>query len=873
MLVGLKYVIIIVMKKSVIGILAHVDAGKTTLIESMLYKAGTIRTLGRVDNRDAFLDYDSQERNRGITIYAKQADFNYRDCQFMILDTPGHADFSSEMERTLNVVDGVILLINGQDGVQSHTETIWELLDHYQIPVYIFVNKMDISYLSKQQLLSDIQKKLSANCFDVDDSAYLESVSLTDEEMMEQYLQDEDIEQDLLIENHETRNFFPVVFGSALKNDNVDCLMDIIEQYSPERIYPEEFGAIVYKISSDEDGNRLTHLKVTGGSLKAKQKLTEDEKVDQIRIYNGVKYTMVDEASAGTICTIKGLKTIEAGQGFGFEANSEPPLLNGYMNYQVLLPAGVDAIVMMQYLTKLASEDPQLQVSFNETSKQIYIRLMGDIQIEILKNTIFQRSGVHVEFGPGKIIYKETISNTVEGVGHFEPLRHYAEVHLRLEPGKPNSGLIFDSECSTDDLSLNWQRLILTHLKEKTHRGVLTGSPITDMKITLTAGKAHQKHTEGGDFRQATYRAVRQGLKMAESVLLEPFYRFEILVESPYLSRVLYDLESRKAAVQIDNKDELMRITGRGPVRLMQNYNRELLASTKGKGKITLQLDGYYPCLDQQEIVESIGYDSELDMRNPTGSVFCAHGSGFYVPYDQVREYMHIQISQQVKQESISEHNRYSVDDEELKRVVGMINGRNKKQKKFVSKKKNEYSQKAVSLRERKPKCLLVDGYNIIFSWKMFEGMLDNNIEAARDRLIHEMNTYAGMKGVELILVFDAYKVKDNGGRMYQDGAITIVYTKAGQTADSYIEKATSQLRNKYDILVASSDAAVQNIVLGNDALRISARELESEMESIHLLTSQRVKQESKAGNRLLEELKNIKWPQDETTEKSTGSN
>ncbi len=867
MLVGLKYVIIIVMKKSVIGILAHVDAGKTTLIESMLYKAGIIRKLGRVDNQDAFLDYDSQERSRGITIFAKQADFNYRDCQFMILDTPGHADFSSEMERTLNVVDGVILLINGQDGVQSHTQTIWELLEHYQIPVYIFVNKMDISFLAKEELLSDIQKKLSVLCFDVDDPSYLESVSLTDDEMMEDYLERENIDQDLLIENHEARKFFPVVFGSALKNDNVDRLMDIIEEYSPERIYPDEFGALVYKISSDEDGNRLTHLKVTGGSLKAKQKLTEDEKVDQIRIYNGTKYTMVDEALAGTICTVKGLKTVEAGQGFGIEADSEPPVLNGYMNYQVLLPGGVDAIVMMQHLTKLASEDPQLQVSFNETSKQIYIRLMGDIQIEILKNIIYQRSGVHVEFGPGKIIYKETIANTVEGVGHFEPLRHYAEVHLRLEPGKPNSGLVFDSECSTDDLSLNWQRLVLTHLKEKTHRGVLTGSPITDMKITLIAGKASLKHTEGGDFRQATYRAVRQGLKMAESVLLEPFYRFEILVESPYLSKVLYDLESRKATVKIDNKGELMQVTGRGPVRLMQNYNKELLASTKGKGKISLQLDGYYPCLDQEEIVQSSGYDSELDLRNPTGSVFCAHGAGFYVPYDEVRDYMHIQTSDmEVKPAGGSEHNRYSVDDEELKRVVGMINGRNKKQKKFVSKKKNEYSQKAVSLRERKPKCLLVDGYNIIFSWKMFEGMLDNNIEAARDRLIHEMNTYAGMKGVELILVFDAYKVKDNGGRMYDDGAITIVYTKAGQTADSYIEKATSQLKSKFDFFVASSDAAVQIIVLGNDALRISARELEREMESIHLLTSQRVKQESKSGNRLLEELKNIQWPE-ETTE------
>ncbi|MBQ0066186.1 MAG: NYN domain-containing protein, partial [Firmicutes bacterium] len=625
-------------------------------------------------------------------------------------------------------------------------------------------------------------------------------------------------------------------------------LMDAISEYSFEKEYGNEFGAKVYKISSDEQGNRLTHVKITSGTLKTKQKIGDtEEKVDQIRLYSGQQYQMINEAQAGMVCALKGLSSFEVGQGLGIENDSQEPLLNAYMNYQLLLPHGVDPLSMKDLCDTLAKEDPQLHISYDEKLKKISLRLMGNIQMEVLQKLIEDRSGIKVGFGTGRVLFKETISNTVTGVGHFEPLRHYAEVHIKLEPLPQGSGMQFDSDLSLDDLAMNRQRLILTHLQEKEHKGVLTCSPVTDIKCTLVAGKSHLKHTEGGDFRQATYRAVRQGLKKANSILLEPYYNFTLTLPSEQLSKALYDLESKHCKVEIeDTLNGNMIIHGKGPVRLLMNYQSEVIAYTKGKGIFSCALDGYYPCEDAKEIIEKIGYDSEADFRNPTGSVFCTHGSGFYVPYDEVEEYMH--IKPKVLNTSSYRTTKYTISEEESKRVFNMISGRNvneKKRNQPVKKKKEEkpiVQNQKVEIKEKLQDCLIIDGYNQIYSWNSLKDIARQNYNSARDKLIDLVINYQGYKNCKVILVFDAYKVKDSTSRSSKYGNTQVVYTSYGQTADSYIEKLVHDLKGKYNLIVASSDGLIQNSILAQGAIRMSARELEAKVTNTNTLAFEHLK-------------------------------
>lgn len=827
------------MKQIVLGILAHVDAGKTTLSESLLYRSGMIRKLGRVDHKDAFLDYDAQERDRGITIFSKQAVLKWKETEINLLDTPGHVDFSCEMERTLQVLDAAVLVINGQDGVQIHTETIWDLLEHYQLPVFIFINKMDISFKDREELLSELQTKLSVSCLDLTEGidSNMEKIALSDEDLLEDYLQNQTIEKSKIRKAIAERKIFPCYFGSALKMDKVDRLLDDLDDLTERIDYSDEFKAKVYKISRDESGNRLTHIKITGGILKAKQKLSETEKVDQIRRYFGSKYQMLEEALPGMIVALKGLKKIEAGEGLGNEKSEYHPFISSYMNYQLLFDEKADRLMMLEKMKELSEEDPQLRVSYNALDKQIHLQLMGEVQIEVLKRIIKQRTGISVQLSQGNVIYKETILEPVEGVGHFEPLRHYAEVHLRMEPLSPGSGLQFACACSEDELAGNWQRLIMTHLQEKEHLGVLTGSPITDMKITLIAGRAHQKHTEGGDFRQATYRAVRQGLKMAHSAVLEPYYRFKLEIPSEVLSRALFDLERMSASFKIDESmTDICRISGRASVKKMQNYQTDVISYTKGKGRLLCALDGYFPCEDQQEVMDQMQYDSERDLENPTGSVFCSHGAGFTVSWDHVYEYMHIKTAKIQSSVKNQQHKAARIDEEELIRIFNQSGGRNAKDKEIKGKfipKKAEVQE--VEIIEQKPEILIVDGYNMIYSWEELKELAKENLDAARDRLIDIMSSYQGYRGCALILVFDAYKVKEGTGSIYHNGCIYIVYTKHSQTADSYIEKATHELKGKYKVTVATSDGMEQMIILGEGALRMSSRELEADTKRLHL--------------------------------------
>lgn len=822
-------------KKICVGILAHVDAGKTTLIESMLYTSGQIRKLGRVDHKDAFLDYDKQERDRGITIYSKEAFFSWKNTDIFVLDTPGHIDFSSEMERTLQVLDLAIVLINGQDGIQSHSETIWKCLAHYQVPTLIFINKMDISYHSKEELMKDIHEKFSENCIDFTQNDLYESLAMINDSLLNEYMNSKSISLSSIQNIVFKRECFPCFFGSALKLEGIENLLDAMGDYTLEKEYGNEFGAKIYKITMDEQGNPLTHIKITSGTLKSKQKLNEDNKVDQIRLYNGKNYTLVNEASAGMICTLKGLENYEVGQGFGIETDSEKPLLNACLNYHLLLPDGFDPIQMKKVCDQLESQDPSLHIEYDTALKKISIQLMGDIQMEVLQKKIEQETGIQVGFSTGNVIFKETIADTVTGVGHFEPLRHYAEVHLKLEPLKRNSGLQFESDVSMDDLSLNWQRLILTHLQEKKHKGVLTGSPITDMKITLIAGKSHLKHTEGGDFRQATYRAVRQGLKKAQSILLEPYYSFTLQLDAHTLSKALYDLETRQAQVSIeDTNDGKVILHGRGPVRHLMNYHKDVIALTRGKGIYSCHLDGYDECKDADSIITSIGYDSEQDFKNPTGSVFCTHGSGFYVPYDEVENYMH--IKPKVENTSSYSSSKYNIKEEEVQRVFNMISGQNQNKKKQYQKKKKkeDLSYQRVEIEKKLPECLIVDGYNQIYGWDSLKSYASKDIAYARDELIHLLLNYQGYKNIKLILVFDAYRVKDGSCRNSKYGDTQVIYTNYGQTADSYIEKLVHDLKGKYSLTVASSDGLIQNSILASGAKRMSARELEMRVRNVN---------------------------------------
>lgn len=846
------------MKKLVIGILAHVDSGKTTLSEGILYKTGEIRRWGRVDHRDTFLDTHFLERERGITIFSKQAVFHINDSEFTLLDTPGHADFSAETERTLQVLDYAILIISGSEGVQSHTETLWNLLKKYEIPVFVFMNKMDISHLSQKELIEDITGRLGNGFtdFSVDRNSedFFESIALCDENIMQEFLNsgkvsDKSVRQAIL-----SRSIFPCCFGSALKLDGIEEFLSILDLYADNIKYGNEFSAKVFKISEDEQKNRLTHIKITGGSLKVKDlikygygKDIKEEKINQIRIYSGSKYTTAEEASAGTVCAVTGLSCAYPGEGLGQEHDSDRPVMEPVLSYSVILPPEIDSHTGLKDIKLLEDEDPQLHVIWNERLGEIQVLLMGEIQLEILKDLIFRRFGYKAEFGHSSISYKETIAAPVEGVGHYEPLRHYAEVYLLLEPGKPGSGLVFSSDCSEDILDKNWQRLILTHLQEKQHIGVLTGSPITDMKITLLGGKAHIKHTEGGDFRQATYRAVRHGLRCAESILLEPWYKFRLEIPTETAGRAISDIQRMNGKFSPPEAvGNMSVIEGEAPVYEIRDYQSEVNGYTKGRGRLSCSLKGYEPCHNADDIISEIGYDCDSDAANTADSIFCSHGAGYLVKWDEVYDKMHLErfykpVSEAAENESIvrqvKNYQNRLAEDKELMEIFERTYGPVRRDIKnaFRTVKKNSMNNNAGKYKSvpvpKGPEYLLVDGYNIIFAWENLNKLAKENLDAARNRLIDILCNYQGFKQCELILVFDAYKIKGGTRSVEKIHNISVVYTKEAETADMYIEKVTHEIGKNHRVRVATSDSLEQIIILGNGAYRISASEFQKEVE------------------------------------------
>lgn len=840
--------------KTVIGILAHVDAGKTTLSEALLYNAGITKALGRVDKGNAYLDTDELEKQRGITIFSKQAEFIWKDLEVTLVDTPGHVDFSAEMERTLQILDYAILVISASNGVQSHTRTLWELLKMYKVPTIIFVNKMDMPDTDKALLLSELKSKLDDSCIDFTDIQEVmsnEEVAMTNESLMEEFLSCGKIDIEDIKRGISDREIFPCHFGSALKNDKIIDLLDGLNTYIDEKKYPDKFSAKVYKINRDSQGNRLTYIKVTGGVLRVKDIIDDsEEKINQIRIYSGDKYRTANEIYSGEVCAVTGLTKTYSGENLGIENDNNDVILEPVLMYRVVLPQEIDAAMMLPKLKQLEEEDPTLAIKWNEDLKEIQVCLMGEVQIEILKKLVLDRFKVAIEFDQGNVVYKETISNTVEGVGHFEPLRHYAEVHLRLEPGEIGSGLTFETECSEEILAKNWQRLILTHLQEREHKGVLTGSGITDMKITLVSGRAHLKHTEGGDFRQATYRAVRQGLKMAQSVLLEPYYDFRLEIPTEMLGRAMTDIERIYGKINPpENYGEYSVITGYAPVVTMRKYREDIAAYTKGQGKITCTLKGYLPCHNQEEIVEAYGYDSEADTFNPTGSVFCAHGAGFYVSYDKVYEYMHIGLENQPDKEYVyNDNNIVSGEYKEewigIDEVDAIINrtynankksdGENKRNNWKKSRNEQDYfdyrGSKSVNS-ETREKYLLVDGYNVIFAWDDLKELAAVNIDGARGKLMDILCNYQAICKCELIVVFDAYRVKGHDTEISDYHNIHVVFTKEAETADQYIEKFAHQNGRKYNVTVATSDGLEQIIIRGQGCNLISSRELKEEID------------------------------------------
>ena len=855
-------------KKLVIGILAHVDAGKTTLSESMLYQSGSIRKLGRVDKGDAFLDTYELERERGITIFSKQAQLSIDDLQITLLDTPGHVDFSAEMERTLQVLDYAILVISGADGVQGHTETLWKLLERYHIPIFLFINKMDQNGTDEAALMNELKKRLDENCVDfsqTDTDELNESIAMCSEALLEQYLESGEIEDTQIRNLIRKRNLFPCYFGSALKVTGVDEFMRGIMNYTEVATESEEakFGAKVYKISRDDQGNRLTYIKVTSGCLKVKDLLSGrdrrkekdwEEKINQIRIYSGVKFETVNQAERGMICAVTGLSQTYPGEGLGIERDSDIPILEPVLTYQIQLPEDCEVHSMLEKLRQLEEEEPLLHIIWNEKLGEIYAQIMGEVQIEVLKSLIWERFHVRIEFGKGNIVYKETIRQPVEGIGHFEPLRHYAEVHLLLEPAEAGTGLHFFSNCSQDTLDLNWQRLILTHLEEKEHCGVLTGSTITDMHITLTTGKAHQKHTEGGDFRQATYRAVRQGLKKAESILLEPYYSYRLEVPADMVGRAMTDIQRMNGSFDTPLQDgESAILTGSAPVVTMRDYQTEVISYTKGRGRLSCTLEGYKPCHNQEEVVKEVGYDSERDLDNPTGSVFCAHGAGFVVKWDEVENYMHLQSTLESK-ETVDEEFVFptaaarrastylEMTEEDQKELDAMVEASQRKReaarksyayrKDFLNEKiAVNGSTKSYSNKKKQKEYLLVDGYNIIFAWEELNELAQVNMDAARGCLQDVLCNYQGIKKCELILVFDAYKVEGFSGEIQKYHNIHVVYTKEAETADQYIEKVAHEIGRKYLVTVATSDGTEQVIIRGQGCHLLSAKELKEEVE------------------------------------------
>lgn len=879
------------MKKHICaGLLAHVDAGKTTLSEGILYQTGTIRKLGRVDNRDAYLDTYALERARGITIFSKQAQLTLGDVEVTLLDTPGHVDFSAEMERTLQVLDCAILVVSGADGVQGHTETLWRLLKRYEIPTFLFVNKMDQPGTDRQLLLEDIHSHLDESCIDFslmdEGEEILETLAMCDEQALEEYLETGQIPDREICRMVRERKVFPCYFGSALKLQGVEELLKGLECWMTPPAYGKEFGAKVYKISRDDQGNRLTHLKITGGTLKVKEVIAvpgmeEGEKVNQIRVYSGAKAEMVSEAEAGMICAVTGLTETKPGQGLGAESESELPLLEPVLTYRVNLPEDCDVHKMLQCLRQLEEEEPQLHIVWNETLGEIHVQVMGQVQMEVLKSLAEERFGVDISFDAGNIVYKETIADPVEGVGHFEPLRHYAEVHLLLEPADPGSGLQFGTSCSEDVLDRNWQRLILTHLEEKRHVGVLCGGEITDMRITLIAGRAHQKHTEGGDFRQATYRAVRQGLREAGCRLLEPYYDFRLEVPQENAGRAMADLDRMQGTFEppVQEGDRMI-LSGSAPVALMRDYQKEVISYTRGRGRLLCTLKGYFPCHNEEEVVAACGYDPEADLENPTGSVFCAHGAGFVVPWYEVKDYMQVESPLKVSEKVLEDGENketirkplgagagmasprnsegasrsFGADEKELEAIFIRTYGEKRRRLPgesgprlvtFDPKKQGEASYGPDRIRshgnpgymkkqqEPEEEYLLVDGYNILYAWEDMRELMQVTLDGARHRLMDILCNYQGYKKCRLIVVFDAYKVPGGVGSAQDYHNIHVVYTKEAETADQYIEKFAHEMGRRYRVTVATSDGLEQLIIRGQGCILMSAADLREDIERV----------------------------------------
>ena len=861
------------MKKLAVGILAHVDAGKTTLSEAMLYTGGAVRKLGRVDKGDAFLDTYELEKKRGITIFSKQAILEWNGMQVTLLDTPGHVDFSAEMERTLQVLDYAVLVISGTDGVQGHTQTLWRLLARYKIPAFLFVNKMDLAGERKEAILEELTRKLDGNIVDFGEQGtegFYENLAMCGEAALDQFLENGMIHRDDVTKMILTRQVFPCFFGSALKLDGIEAFMQGMEDYMSMPDYPSEFGAKVFKIARDNQGNRLTYMKITGGSLKVRELIGEE---NQIRIYSGEKFEAVQEAKAGTVCAVTGPSGTVPGKGIGFEEAGAMPILEPVLTYRIQLPEEADAAVMLPKLAQLEEEEPQLHITWQEEAKEIHAQIMGEIQMEILKGLVRERFGINIEFGGRSIVYKETIQNTVEGVGHFEPLRHYAEVHLLMEPAEAGSGLSFSTECSEDVLDRNWQRLILTHLEEREHKGVLTGSAITDMKITLMSGRAHLKHTEGGDFRQAVYRAVRQGLMQADSVLLEPVYGFRLEVPERMLGRAMTDVERMHGQFEPPVMEgEYAVLSGSAPVACMDGYQQEMTAYTGGLGRLACTLKGYAPCHNADEVIEASGYDADSDTENPSGSVFCAHGAGFVVSWDEVPDYMHLEsclppeISEgndgedgsgtagrngRQKRRKDEGHEEIWLGTDEIDEILARTYHANKRDKTGAQKRRWGSKSKTPSgtytagrlsgtgataarlakKEEKREQYLLIDGYNIIFAWEELRELAERNIDSARGKLLDILCNYQGAKKCQVIAVFDAYRVQGHKTEFLDYHNIHVVYTKEAETADQYIEKFAHDNASKYDVTVATSDRLEQIIIRGQGCRLISAREFWEETE------------------------------------------
>lgn len=838
------------MKKTVIGILAHVDAGKTTLSEALLYTAGQLKKLGRVDNKSAFLDNYELERRRGITIFSKQAVFRTENTEITLLDTPGHIDFSSEAERTLQVQDYAVLVISARDGVQPHTETLWRLLLRYNVPVFIFVNKMDLEGSDKNRVLAELKKHLSENCADFTASGdeICENAAFCNEKLMEKYIEEGSLSNVEIAKAIRERNIFPCWFGSALKLDGVAEFIEGLEKYTLQTEYGPEFGARVFKIARDTQGNRLTYMKITGGSLKARSivrympKGSEEqieEKVNMLRIYSGEKFEPADEVKAGGICAVLGLSATYPGQGIGFEKELLKPMLEPVLTYRVILPKDISAVEFLPKLKQIEEEDPQLLVSSNAAG-EIYVHLMGEIQAEVLKSLAEERFGVSVDFDSGSVIYKETVAAPIEGVGHFEPLRHYAEVHLLIEPGEPESGITVNSLCREEVLGKNWQRLILTHILEKTHSGVLIGAPLTDVKITLVAGRAHIKHTEGGDFRQATYRALRQGLMKAKNVLLEPYYAFRLEIPAEQLGRAINDIRIMDGKISSPESDGITAVVnGRAPVFEMRSYAKDVMAYTKGKGKLLLFSDGYAPCHNAEKVIDAAKYDPESDIANTPDSVFCSHGAGINVKWYDVEKYMHVTSGMAVEtgdkipsmpNPRLLKRN-LNIDDKELEAIM---------EREFGPIKRRQYSEavldtpKTAYSAERKKEYIIVDGYNLIFAWEGLAALTKENFDAARHVLTDILCNYRGYTKCELVLVFDGYKVKGNAGEKSDYNGIHLVYTKENETGDMYIEKLVEEVGKNYSVRVVTSDNLIQVSALRAGVLRMPAREFIKEIERVN---------------------------------------